>query len=564
MTDLPCNAWVALDLAAATFLSDGGGDPLGEFSGDVIWGTSGPNFWFDIALDPTKAYAFEITFAPASSHDGGNRFVGLWATRPGHEQEDFDPFNVAGLYSNAHPVSADVGDVVTFTVGPDLTRVDGGSVFSGIPDWDDPIGGIVAGWTRPFIENTIDSAVSAVRVMKMCATDSPLPPVESPAPGGAGDQAFPDGLGPIDVDEGGGAPTAGTIPAGGGYLTTGARRQSPTRAQVVIDGRWLTGVCPWGDLAWSHVWPGGSGNASWTATRIPANLTRRGATVELMFGMETIWSGVLSQPDPSGESMNAVGLWTVGVNWTALDGSGDTSVIPDEAIDAAIDLGMPWKRRDSISTDPVDIDTSQGPVTIGALLDAYADTATQRWGVTPDGYVVSTGEPTSPAYHVLPLESGLTPTDDFASALVGRYYNGSTYETVIVTGSQSNGYQEAIVDLTPRGTLTLTKATNLLTSLLNKGRGKPTFATPIACGYGDILSNGQVPVGLERPVAGDLVRVHGLIDDTHANGGRMYLDVLIGQTDVADDTLTLTPMGKPARTLVDLLALAAQSKKGAA
>ena len=177
----PCNTWVDIDLSTVTFLNDGGGDPTGEFSDGVIWanGAGHPNYWFDFALDPTKAYTIEVTFDPTSLHDGGNRLVTFWAVRPLHEQEDFDPFNVAGLYSSAATVSADVGDVFTITIGPDIPRTDDHDppLLTGTPDWNDPTGGVVAGWTRIFFENDIDAAVSTIRVMQICATTTVIPPL---------------------------------------------------------------------------------------------------------------------------------------------------------------------------------------------------------------------------------------------------------------------------------------------------------------------------------------------------------------------------------------------------
>jgi hypothetical protein len=550
--------WVDHPLSA--FISDGvlyGGTSHVQYSGGVLSRLGTGSFWRfalpDITLGPTDVTEIEITYGAAGQNPSTAFNVTLVIALDALSGATFDDFSDLGTTKidppNDNAVTADT-QTYTLTVGPGVYVPDNAAGEQANFDT------YVATGARPYVMFRNSGNVTTIAGIRtrVLVTD-PTAPVPDPPPYGGGSAPPPDGGGPL--------PGAGPNPStGGGYQTFAIRRQAPTTAQVVIDGHWLTGLAPWGELAWSHVWPGGSGNASWTAEQVPASLRKRGLSVQLMYGMECIWSGVQTEPDPTGATMNAAGLWTIGPDWIALDGSGNASVIPDVAIDAAIGRGMPWLRTDSISTSAVDIDTTEGPTTIGELLDAYALSVTQRWGVNPDGYVYCTADPVDPKWHVLPLDGGLIPADNFATRLFGRYYNGSAYGTAQVSSDPgNNGAREATVDLTVYGTLTLTKAENMLQALLDLGLSRPSWATPIVCGYGDVLSPGAVPVGLERPVAGDLVRVHGHIDETQTAGGRQWTDVLIGQTDVADDTLTLTPMGMVSRTLADVLTLAAQKKE---
>lgn len=554
---LDCDTDTGMDLSSATFLtfpSSGTPGPYGQYSDDVIWpvadaggtGIDGaPDFYFaGLTLDATKKHRVTVTFDPDSAHDSGGRRFWLTGLRGGDEETSYqdDDYTLGNLYNG----SLNIADEVTVIIGP------------GIGGWDDATFGVAAGFDGLFFETDNTGAVSAITVRKICNDDlTPTAPTDGSgegSPGAPPDPASGDPSAPLPPGD---APA--NLPVGDGFLDPANRRGAPTRVEVVVDGHWLTTECAWGEPAWSHVWPGGSGNASWTAANTPKLLTRRGLLVQLFYGGECIWSG------PQTDEGNAVGLWSVGQNYAALDSSGDATNVPDTAIDAAIVRGLKWKRRTSISSAAANVDISQGPVTIGALLDAYATDATKRWGVDPDGYVYAVADPTSPAAVVLPLDEDLAPGDeDFATALVGRYYNGTDYATAVVSDAASealNDYHEETVDLTGRGTLTSTKADNILTAILNLGKSKPTWASPLVLGYGDLLTPGGTPMGLELFTAGQIVRVLG-VNDAQNLGGLTYVDLLIGESQISDDQLTLTPIGAPARDLMDLLATI--PKKGAA
>jgi hypothetical protein len=561
--DLPCDEWVDLDLSTAVFLTYPPSDtpgPYGQYSDGVIWpvadaggpGIDGaPDFYIPgLRLDALKPDQVKVTYDTTSPHDGGGRRWWLSGVTGGDEQESYQTVFAGTFFSGgSNTVNGLVADI-----GP------------GIGQWDDGTEGVAAGCNNLYFETDPAGAVSRIQIRKVCGTtDGPIAPVDSPSPGGAGDAPDPDAGDPItpvtDPDQ-----PAGAQPRGAGFLTAASRGQAPTRAEIVVDGHWLSLATPVGELTWTHVWPGGSANASWNAPDCPAALGRRGRLVQIKHGGSAIWAGITTEPDGDEPGqMNAVGLFTLGTDYPALDADGNSSTIPDDAIDAAIARGLPWKRRESISDEEQDVDTSQGPVTLGDLLTAYANDAGLRWGVDPEGYVYAAADPTAPDWYVLPLDGRLVTDDaDLATALLGRYNTGSGYATVRVVDPMADvlGDAEDTIDLTARGPITEGKATNILTRLLNLGRARPTIASPLVLRYGDLLSAGQVPVALERAKAGDLARVLGQFDDTQALAALPYLDVLVGQSEYdTDRELTLTPMGAPPRSFVDLLAQIPITKK---
>jgi hypothetical protein len=327
---------------------------------------------------------------------------------------------------------------------------------------------------------------------------------------------------------------------------------------ITVAGRWQPGDTLYGDIQCDTTWPGGSDQLLWT----PATpLLHRYAGGEPVVGYLPdsplpIWAGTLTEPDASADQLVAVGAWQEGGNFPALDGSGNATKIPDVAIDAAIALGLNWTRPASISAAEVDIDISQGPVTVGALLDTYADNNGVRWGVDPYRQVYDKADDTTPTYQSYPLDGGMGfDLTNYASTLVGRYYNGTNYVTVNVDGPGGHGVKRITVDLTGRGTLTAAKATTILTNLLKLGVGTPSWTQGIGFSYGDILNPGGTPVALERVQAtGGLLRVHGGYELAQRLNGAMYVDIPIGHTSLAGGLLTVQPQDVAVRNLADYVA----------
>lgn len=336
-----------------------------------------------------------------------------------------------------------------------------------------------------------------------------------------------------------------------------------TQLEIMVNGHWLSMESRPGDLSFSTIWPGGSDQLSWTPNTA---LTRRltgGEDVRAYYGGVPVFAGDLSEPDASQDQLNAIGAFRAGAGYPALDGSGNATKTPDVGIDQAISRGLDWSRPNSIrSTALTTLDTSQGPLSVGELLDQWAEGNTIRWGVDPYRTVYAQTDPTVPSFQTLPLDGGLGyALDGYASTLIGRYLDSSTstYKTVTVTdpvAEATHGHVEDVVNLTVRGAITSTAATNILTSLLALGRAVPAWTADIELSYGDVLNMGAVPVALETVAAGDVLRVNGGYDLAQRLNGAMYLDVLIGRTELSGGTLTVQPFNLAVGTLEDAIAAA--------
>lgn len=337
--------------------------------------------------------------------------------------------------------------------------------------------------------------------------------------------------------------------------------------QIRIGGRWLAVEGLYGQVEMSTVWPGGSDELTWEMGSRPLRKFRGGQLVQAYHGPVCVWSGVHNEPDPSQDQQAARGLWRHGDGFEALDGSGNATTVPDTAIDQAISRGLLWTRSASISSSAVDYDISQGPVSITTLLDAWATANTKRWWVTPAGEVLGVTDDSTPTWQTFPLDTGLGyDLGNYASTLVGRYQTSTGYATSIRTNTQAetdHGHQEQIVDLTPRGLLTATKANNTLDSLLALGKAVPAYTTGIEAAYGEVLTRGGTPVSPELVYAGPVVRVHGGVDLVQRKNSALYLDVQIGRTQLADGVLTISPMQVTGDTLADQLTAAINKTKGA-
>lgn len=328
-----------------------------------------------------------------------------------------------------------------------------------------------------------------------------------------------------------------------------------TQLEIIIDGKWQSMETLVGDVNMSTIWPGGSDLLSWTPM-LSFSRFHGGEDVTGRYGGVPVWRGHLLEPDPSQDQLSATGAWRES-DIAALDGTGTATKVPDTAIDQAIARGLDWTRPASLQSSNVGIDISQGPVSVATLLDTMASGQTSRWGVDPYRQVYKVDDPTAPSYQTLPLAGGLGyALDNYASTLIGRYLDSttSTYKTVTVSVTPTHGYVEDIIDLTPRGSRSSTQASDILTNMLAKDRAVPQWTKPLEVAYGELLSMGGVPVALETVAAGEMIRVNGGFELAQRLNGAMYIDILIGRTELSDGTLTISPMQLAARNLTDFLA----------
>lgn len=338
-----------------------------------------------------------------------------------------------------------------------------------------------------------------------------------------------------------------------------------TTLEVRIGGRVLSMEGLYGDVEMATVWPGGSDTLTWTAGTRNRRRFPGGQLAQAFLGPYCVWSGIHNEPDPAQEQQAARGLWRQGDDFEALDGSGNATKVPDTAIDQAITRGLLWTRPASISSSAVDVDTTQGPVSVSAVLDAWAEGNGKRWWVTPDQRVLGVTDSSTPSWITFPLDSSLGyDLGNYASTLLGRYQTSTGYATATRTDSVAeaiHGHKEQLVDLTPRGVLTSTKANTILDSLLSYGAAVPAFTSTIETAYGEILDRSGAPVAPETVYAGPYLRIYGATDLAQRRNSAMYLDAQIGRTQVSGGVLTISPMQLTGDTLVDQLAEALNRKR---
>jgi hypothetical protein len=335
-----------------------------------------------------------------------------------------------------------------------------------------------------------------------------------------------------------------------------------TKLEITVSGRWLSMESFLGAVEMSTVWPGGSDEVSWTPAVTPVRRFSGGESVVVYYGGVPVWAGKLTEPDPSQAQLTAIGAWREGADFAGLDNLGAANKVPDTVVDQAIIRGLNWTRPTSLQNSTVGIDITQGPVSVATLLDTMASGQSSRWGVDPLRQVYKADDPTTPSFQTLPIAGGFGyALDNYASTLIGRYLDSvsSTYKTETVTDTTAeslHGHVERIIDLTPRGGRTAAQANSILTNMLAKDRSIPQWTQPIEVVYGELLNMGGVPVALETVAAGEMLRVNGGFELTQRRNGLMYVDMVIGRTQLANGTLTISPIQMASRSLLDTLTTA--------
>lgn len=333
--------------------------------------------------------------------------------------------------------------------------------------------------------------------------------------------------------------------------------------EVVVDSRPLKLECQIGDVEMSTCWPGGSDTLTWVPGSDPVRRLTGNLVAQGFFGPAPVFAGTLTEPDASQDELTVMGAWNEAADFEALDAAGDATTNVNAAIDAAIARGLNWTRSASFdSPTTVDTDVSQSPLMLNDLLDSWTEQSGQRLMVDPYRRAFPKADDTVPTYQTLPLNGGLGyALDNYASTLDGRYYNGTSYASVIVSGDTTHGYKEAIVDLTPRGTLTAAKARAILTNLLALGRAVPQWTAGIELSYGELLNMGGTKVALETAAAGTVLRIPGGYELAQRLNGQMYLDVPVGRTSLAGGILTIQPGDVVIGNLADAITAALSKKK---
>lgn len=337
-------------------------------------------------------------------------------------------------------------------------------------------------------------------------------------------------------------------------------------AMVQVNGTWLATVGAVGELKWSTIADGGPEQVSWRMP-LPDTFThpslRTGKLVKVMFGSAPLWQGILNEPDNSedGWQFTAIGLADEATGYLCLDAGGNTTSTPDVAIDQAIARGLPWTRPASLSATPFALsDATDNLNYLSDLLDAWATSQGKRWEVDATGAVTAAVDPTTPTWYMTPGSAriGLA-DDDYASNLYGRYKTAAaSYATVTVADSAAAAKRrrEYPVDLTSLGVVSSGTATNVLNGMLANGKARYAWTDAATPSRLQLTTPGGQPACLALVKAGDMVRVHGVINEQGTLAP--YFDFIIGRTEYEDgaDTITLAPTELAPRALGDVLALA--------
>lgn len=317
------------------------------------------------------------------------------------------------------------------------------------------------------------------------------------------------------------------------------------------------------DLAITDRWPGGFHEATWKMEtaygRRPRNLVP-GARVELYSNTVRLASGTLRVANWADGDFSADGLYREAETYSAFDGAGNTSAIPDVAIDAAIARGLPWSRPYSIS--PVafgDSDTTDSINTLASLLDAYAEAAQRNFWLDVNGSARLDADPSVPRWHLTPgaVELGVD-SDEYASDVYVRYATGSGNATASASVDPYTearyGHREHMVDVTAQPAMSATVAQGIANQIVAAGRARPAFQSDIEVSAATLLTPGGKPAALSLVRAGQMVRVHGQRDDLYAINGQQWVDVVIAESRrvVGEQTMTLIPKGKSAQTLAEI------------
>jgi len=316
-------------------------------------------------------------------------------------------------------------------------------------------------------------------------------------------------------------------------------------------GQALSDIGYYGDVVYSHRWPGGSWDASWkmnlpTGTHDP--LLHRGNLVQIFEGPTRRWLGEMTEPDWESGEFHAKGIARAAEDTPALSFTTVTSS-PGEALFYAGARGeirfgslhtfadeAPWR-----ATDPPTDDIN----TLASLLDAYSDSQGQSWGVDNNGLLFCRADPTTPTWWVTPGAGRLGVADeDYVTRLWFRYTTGpGIYELGVSTDTSADrGNKARAVSLTNLGYLSDAKAQSIGDKMLDKLGARTGWSNGLELAYGQITSLGAERANLGDVQAGTMLRLAGLVDE---RGGHAYTDIVLAETTryVARGRLQIVPKG---------------------
>lgn len=325
-----------------------------------------------------------------------------------------------------------------------------------------------------------------------------------------------------------------------------------------VGGYPATEIAPHTPPSWETLADGGTGEISWSFALTPRSqhpALRPGSLVQVKVGGMSVARGALVDPDRTEWACVARGVQND--RYLALDASGNVTRNLGTAITQAIARG--WRVANPQNhgagyTVPGD---STEPQTMSALLTEAAGSA--RWGIDPIGNLYVRSDPTTPWWQAAPDSAIFGTTDEETTThLVGLYFDGTNNQKTIrpALSSVVQHRAEEPVDLTERGTLTLSQANAILDAALAQNN-KIGFTNGVTLTSAQITTVGGSSAFLPSIRAGVMMRAHGLIS-ARASVQTPVLDFVIGKTryTAGDDVIYVEPVNTAPRTFADVIAAA--------
>lgn len=307
-----------------------------------------------------------------------------------------------------------------------------------------------------------------------------------------------------------------------------------------INGYPATEIAAHTPPTWETLADGGIGEVSWAFALTPRSqhqALRKGVLVEVMCGPMPVATAQMSEPDRTTWECKAYGLSSSLRRFLALSAGANTRDLV-EAIDNAMAEGWQGTNPNPVAGYAAG-DATGNPVKVGDLLDNYAEQTGQRWGADAQGRLFMRPDPTSATWLASPDSAAFGTTDEDATArLAGRYFNG----TVNATAFAGSGEPQESVDLTERGTLSLSAAEAILGGMLTRRRGEG-WTNGVTLHREQITTRGGTPAFLASVVAGQMIRAHGLAANV-VTAATPWLDVTIGKTKytAGEDVIYIEPV----------------------
>lgn len=329
---------------------------------------------------------------------------------------------------------------------------------------------------------------------------------------------------------------------------------------IKVGGIPASNLAKHGPLTYETLADGGCGEGRFSFSLPPKarpSAVRPGKILEAFCSLVPIYAGVIVDYDHRSGDVVARGISAAANDYLALDAGGNaTRDVATATLQAAV-AGWPVRHYGD-ATGSANGDTSGGPQSLQGLIDEVAEDLGSRWGVDARRRLYVREDPAGPPKWL--IRPGAAAFDTTSEGVVShyavRYYNGTTYATVIVPHPQavnlSTKYET--LDLTERGTLGVMQATAIAGGLHQLHNLRYQWVNGVTVVRDQITTIGGTPATLERVRGGDLVRVLG----TPAAGltGSLWQDVVIGKTlhTAGEDDIYLEPVNTAPRTHAAVIA----------